>query len=39
MIDVGVKVEEDLIEKYSLNDISVLKVGHHDSNTISGKKL
>ena len=37
MGDVGVEVEEDLIEKYNLNDIDVLKVGHHGSNTSSSK--
>ena len=38
MGDAGVEVEEDLIEKYNLNDIDVLKVGHHGSKTSSGKK-
>ena len=28
MGDAGVEVEEDLIEKYNLQDIDVLKVGH-----------
>jgi len=28
MGDAGIKVEEDLIEKYNLQDIDVLKVGH-----------
>ena len=37
MGDAGVKVEEDLIEKYNLQNIDVLKVGHHGSNTISSK--
>ena len=37
MGDAGVEVEEDLIEKYNLNDIDVLKVGHHGSNTSSSK--
>ena len=35
MGDVGVEVEEDLIEKYNLQDIDVLKVGHHGSKTSS----
>ena len=35
MGDAGVEVEEDLIEKYNLQDIDVLKVGHHGSNTNS----
>ena len=37
MGDAGVEVEENLIEKYNLNDIDVLKVGHHGSNTSSSK--
>ena len=37
MGDAGVKVEEDLIEKYNLQNIDVLKVGHHGSNTSSSK--
>lgn len=37
MGDAGVEVEEDLIEKYNLEDIDVLKVGHHGSKTSSGK--
>ena len=37
MGDAGVEVEEDLIEKYNLNDIDVLKVGHHGSKTSSSK--
>lgn len=37
MGDAGVEVEEDLIQKYNLNDIDVLKVGHHGSNTSSSK--
>ena len=39
MGDAGVEVEEDLIEKYNLKDISVLKVGHHGSKTSSGKEF
>ncbi|MBR6690714.1 MAG: MBL fold metallo-hydrolase, partial [Bacilli bacterium] len=39
MGDAGVQVEEDLIEKYNLKDIDVLKVGHHGSNTSSGKEF
>ena len=39
MGDAGVEVEEDLIEKYNLNDIDVLKVGHHGSKTSSGKEF
>ena len=33
----GVEVEEDLIVKYSLENIDVLKVGHHGSKTSSSK--
>jgi len=39
MGDAGVDVEEDLIEKYNLNNIDVLKVGHHGSRTSSGKNF
>ena len=39
MGDAGVMVEEDLIEKYNLQDIDVLKVGHHGSKTSSDKKF
>ena len=35
MGDAGVEVEEDLMEKYNLQDIDVLKVGHHGSKTSS----
>jgi len=37
MGDAGVEVEEDLIEKYNLKDIDVLKVGHHGSKTSSSQ--
>ena len=39
MGDAGVDVEEDLIEKYNLKDIDVLKVGHHGSKTSSSKSF
>ena len=39
MGDAGTKVEEDLIEKYNLQDIDVLKVGHHGSKTSSSEKF
>ena len=39
MGDAGVEVEEDLIQKYNLEDIDVLKVGHHGSNTSSSKEF
>jgi len=39
MGDAGVSVEEDLIEKYNLQDIDVLKAGHHGSKTSSSKEF
>ena len=39
MGDAGIEVEEDLIKKYNLQDIDVLKVGHHGSKTSSGKEF
>ena len=39
MGDAGLKVEEDILEKYNLKKIDVLKVGHHGSKTSSGKKF
>ena len=39
MGDAGIEVEKDLLEKYNLNDIDVLKVGHHGSKTSSGKEF
>ena len=37
MGDTGVEVEEDLIKKYNLQDVDILKVGHHGSKTSSSK--
>ena len=37
--DAGVEVEKDLMEKYNLQDIDVLKVGHHGSRTSSSKNF
>ena len=37
MGDASIKVEKDLIENYNLENIDVLKVGHHGSKTSSGK--
>ena len=39
MVDAGVEVEQELIEKYNLKDIDVLKVGHHGSKTSSSKNF
>ena len=39
MGDAGLEVEDDLIERYKLQDINVLKVGHHGSKTSSSKNL
>ena len=39
MGDAGVDVEQDLIKKYNLQDIDVLKVGHHGSRTSSSKEF
>ena len=39
MGDAGVEVEKDLIEKYNLQNIDVLKVGHHGSKTSSSKSF
>lgn len=37
--DAGINVEEDLINKYNLENITVLKVGHHGSKTSSSKNF
>lgn len=39
MGDAGVDVEEDLIQKYNLKNIDVLKVGHHGSRASSSKNF
>lgn len=39
MGDAGINVEEDLINKYNLVNITVLKVGHHGSKTSSSKNF
>ena len=39
MGDASVEVEKDLIEKYNLQDIDVLKVRHHGSKTSSSKEF
>ncbi len=37
MGDAGVKREQDIMAKYKISNIDFLKVGHHGSNTSSGK--
>ena len=37
MGDAGVEKEKDILEKYNISDIDVLKVGHHGSKTSSSK--
>ena len=37
MGDAGVEKEKDILDKYNLSDIDVLKVGHHGSKTSSSK--
>ena len=39
MGDAGVGREKDILDKYNLSDIDVLKVGHHGSKTSSSKEL
>ena len=39
MGDAGIDVEEDVIKKYNLENITVLKVGHHGSKTSSSKNF
>ena len=39
MGDAGVDVEEALIKRYTLQNIDVLKIGHHGSKTSSSKKF
>jgi len=39
MGDAGIDVEEDLIKRYNLKDIAVLKVGHHGSKTSSSRNF
>ncbi len=39
MGDAEIDVEEDLIDKYNLQDIDVLKVGHHGSRTSSSEEF
>ncbi len=37
MGDAGIKVEEDILKKYNLKNIDILKIGHHGSKTSSSK--
>ena len=39
MGDAGVDKEKDILDKYNISDIDVLKVGHHGSKTSSGKEF
>ena len=39
MGDAGVEKEKDILEKYNLSNIDVLKVGHHGSKTSSSKEF
>ena len=37
MGDAGVEKEKDILDKYNISNVDVLKVGHHGSKTSSGK--
>ena len=37
MGDAGVDKEKDILDKYNISDIDVLKVGHHGSKTSSSR--
>ena len=39
MGDAGVDKEKDILQKYNISDIDVLKVGHHGSKTSSSEKF
>ena len=39
MGDAGIEKEKDILDKYNISDIDVLKVGHHGSNTSSSKEF
>ena len=39
MGDAGIERENDVLDKYNLSDIDVLKVGHHGSNTSSSENF
>jgi competence protein ComEC len=37
--DASITTEKEILNKYNLSDIDVLKVGHHGSKTSSGKEF
>ncbi len=39
MGDSGIEKEKDILDKYNISDIDVLKVGHHGSKTSSDKEF
>ena len=39
MGDSGIEKEKDILDKYNISDIDVLKVGHHGSKTSNYKKF
>lgn len=39
MGDAGIKKEKDILDKYNISDMDVLKVGHHGSKTSSSKEF
>lgn len=39
MGDAGIEKEQDILNKYNIGDIEVLKVGHHGSNTSSSSEF
>lgn len=39
MGDSGIEKEKDILDKYNISDVDVLKVGHHGSKTSSDKKF
>ena len=39
MGDANIEVEKEIIKKYNLTNIDILKVGHHGSNTSSSEEF